>query len=115
MVRQLNITISYGVTEASDETAYGDWMKLVATMGLQWDKAYSTCSTDITSWSGKGPHFFEGASMSLDRPRPPQPEQARETTTQQGVRHEGTKNQPRRARRLRRGGTTTRHHDSTGM
>ena len=39
MTRQPNITIWYGITEAPDETAYGDWMKLVATMGLQWDKA----------------------------------------------------------------------------
>ena len=39
MTRQPNITIFFGSTEAPDETAYGDWMKLVATMGLQWDKA----------------------------------------------------------------------------
>ncbi|HMB79186.1 MAG TPA: M14 family metallopeptidase, partial [Vicinamibacterales bacterium] len=39
MTRQPNVTIWDGVTEAPDETARGDWMKLVATAGLQWDKA----------------------------------------------------------------------------
>ena len=39
MTRQPNVTIWDGVTEAPDETARGDWMKLVANAGLQWDKA----------------------------------------------------------------------------
>ena len=39
MTRQPNVTIWEGVTEAPDETARGDWMKLVANAGLQWDKA----------------------------------------------------------------------------
>ena len=37
--RQPKITIWTGSTEAPDETAHGDWMKLVATAGLQWDTA----------------------------------------------------------------------------
>ena len=39
MTRKPNVTIWDGVTEAPDETARGDWMKLVANAGLQWDKA----------------------------------------------------------------------------
>ena len=39
MSRQPNVTIWDGTTEAPDETARGDWMKLVANAGLQWDKA----------------------------------------------------------------------------
>ena len=39
MTRQPNVTIWEGVTEAPDETARGDWLKLVANAGLQWDKA----------------------------------------------------------------------------
>ena len=39
MTRNPNVTIWDGVTEAPDETARGDWMKLVANAGLQWDKA----------------------------------------------------------------------------
>jgi hypothetical protein len=39
MRRQPKITIWSGTTEAPDETAQGDWLKLVATAGLQWDRA----------------------------------------------------------------------------
>ena len=75
-VRQPNITVWYGVTEAPDETAYGDWMKLVATMGLQWDKALLQYLLDGHHVvERKGASFFGGASMSLDRARPPKPEQ----------------------------------------
>jgi hypothetical protein len=74
VVRQPDITIWYGVTEAPDETAYGDWMKLVATMGLQWDKALLQYLVDGKHVvERKGSSFFGGASMRLDRPRPPKP------------------------------------------
>ena len=73
--RQPNITVWYGVTEAPDETAYGDWMKLVATMGLQWDKALLQYLLDGHHVvERKGASFFGGASMSLERARPPKPE-----------------------------------------
>ena len=76
-VRQPNITIWYGVTEAPDETAYGDWMKLVATMGLQWDKALLQYLLDgHHRVDRKTASFFDGVSMTLDRPRPPKPEPA---------------------------------------
>jgi hypothetical protein len=82
-IRQPNITVWYGVTEAPDETAYGDWMKLVATMGLQWDKALLQYLLDAHHVvERKGTSFFGGASMSLDRPRPPKPEQAVAPKTQ---------------------------------
>jgi Zinc carboxypeptidase len=75
-IRQPNITVWYGITEAPDETAYGDWMKLVATMGLQWDKALLQYLLDGHHVvERKGASFFGGASMSLDRARPPKPEQ----------------------------------------
>ncbi len=77
IVRQPDITIWYGVTEAPDETAYGDWMKLTATMGLQWDKAILQYLLDGNHVvERKGTSFFGGAAMSLDRPRPPKPEPA---------------------------------------
>ncbi len=73
--RQPNITVWYGVTEAPDETAYGDWMKLVATMGLQWDKALLQYLLDGHHVvERKGASFFGGTSMSLERARPPKPE-----------------------------------------
>jgi hypothetical protein len=81
--RQPNITVWYGVTEAPDETAYGDWMKLVATMGLQWDKALLQYLLDGHHVvERKGASFFGGASMSLDRARPPKPDQAPAPKTQ---------------------------------
>ena len=73
------ITIWSGVTEAPDETAHGDWLELVATAGLQWDKA-------ILQYLVDGKHkvernvseFFGGVNLSLDRPRPPKPEELAE-------------------------------------
>jgi hypothetical protein len=51
-------------------------MKLVATMGLQWDKALLQYLLDGHHVvERKGASFFGGASMSLERARPPKPEQ----------------------------------------
>ena len=74
MVRQPNITIFDGSTEAPDETAHGDWMKLVATAGLTWDQA-------MLDWLIAQPHhvdrtgsaFAGGVALTMDRPRPPKP------------------------------------------
>jgi hypothetical protein len=87
MTRQPNVTIWDGVTEAPDETARGDWMKLVANAGLQWDKA-------ILEYLVQGNHeierkvetFWGGASLSITRPRPPKPRKDAEKkpTTEEG-------------------------------
>ena len=74
MTRNPNVTIWDGVTEAPDETARGDWMKLVANAGLQWDKA-------ILDYLVEGHHeierklepFWNGVTLSMNRPRPPKP------------------------------------------
>ena len=72
MSRNPRVTIWSGGTEAPDETAHGDWMELVATAGLQWDKA-------ILKYLAEGNHvvernaseFFGGVRRTLFRPRPP--------------------------------------------
>lgn len=82
MARNPNVTIWTGGTEAPDETAYGDWMQLVATAGLQWDKA-------ILEYLVQGDHqierkedtFHGGVSLSMNRPRPPKPPEKKPTTT----------------------------------
>jgi len=74
MTRNPNVTIWDGVTEAPDETARGDWMKLVANAGLQWDKA-------ILDYLVQGHHeierkvdpFWNGVTLTMNRPRPPKP------------------------------------------
>jgi len=74
MTRNPNVTVWEGVTEAPDETARGDWLKLVANAGLQWDKA-------ILEYLVQGRHeverkvdpFHGGVSLSMNRPRPPKP------------------------------------------
>ena len=84
MTRQPNVTIWDGVTEAPDETARGEWMQLVANAGLQWDKA-------ILDYLVQGHHevertmspFWNGVSLTMNRPRPPKPvkaEEKKETT-----------------------------------
>jgi len=88
MTRQPNVTVWDGVTEAPDETARGDWMKLVANAGLQWDKA-------ILEYLVQGHHqvdrtmtpFWNGVSLTMNRPRPPKPPKAQDekkTTTEAG-------------------------------
>ena len=88
MTRNPNVTIWDGVTEAPDETARGDWMKLVANAGLQWDKA-------ILEYLVQGRHdverkiepFWSGVTLSMNRPRPPKPQKADETKpTTEGAR-----------------------------
>ena len=87
MTRQPNVTIWDGVTEAPDETARGDWMKLVANAGLQWDKA-------ILDYLVQGHHeierkvdpFWRGVSLTINRPQPPKPEKAGDKTTTEGSR-----------------------------
>jgi hypothetical protein len=82
MSRNPNVTIWTGSTEAPDETAHGDWMKLVATAGLEWDKA-------ILNYLVEGNHqierkedaFFGGVSLSIHRPRPPKPPDAKPSET----------------------------------
>ena len=82
MTRNPNVTIWDGVTEAPDETARGDWMKLVANAGLQWDKA-------ILDYLVQGHHeverkldpFWNGVSLSMNRPRPPKPQKVDEKKT----------------------------------
>ena len=72
MARNTRVTIWSGSTEAPDETARGDWMKLVAAAGLQWDKA-------ILKYLAEGQHvverdgsdFFGGVRLTMLRPRPP--------------------------------------------
>lgn len=74
------VTIWSGGTEAPDEPAYGDWMKLVASAGLQWDKA-------VLDYLYEGEHEVErngaqfwGGAVRLwhHRDRPPEVEEETE-------------------------------------
>ena len=68
------VTIWSGSTEAPDETASGDWMKLVATAGLQWDKAILQYLVDGDhKVERKGSEFWGGVTIRLERARPPKP------------------------------------------
>ena len=77
MARNPRVTIWSGSTEAPDETAHGPWMELVATAGLQWDKA-------ILRYLAEGDHeverdgseFFGGTRLTMTRPRPPKEKDA---------------------------------------
>jgi hypothetical protein len=74
MARNPNVTIWDGSTEAPDETARGDWMKLVATAGLQWDKAVlDYLVQEQNEVERKIEPFWQGISLSVNRPRPPKP------------------------------------------
>ncbi len=88
MARNPNVTVWEGVTEAPDETARGDWMKLVANAGLQWDKA-------VLDYLVQGRHeverkvdpFYGGVTLTMNRPRPPKPAKSdadKSTTSDEG-------------------------------
>jgi hypothetical protein len=85
MARQPKITIWTGSTEAPDETAYGDWLDMVATAGLQWDTAILDYLVEGKHRvERKGETFFGGAALSIDRPRPPKPPDAKKQETDDG-------------------------------
>jgi hypothetical protein len=72
MLRQPNITVWSGTTEAPDEPAYGDWLKMVAAAGLAWDEAmldYLAGGTHVVE--RKRDAFWGGVTLSLSRARPP--------------------------------------------
>ncbi|MCS5702669.1 MAG: M14 family metallopeptidase, partial [Acidobacteria bacterium] len=72
MARNPRVTIWSGSTEAPDETAHGAWMELVATAGLQWDKAILQYLADGNHEVERdGSEFFEGVRLTMHRPRPP--------------------------------------------
>jgi hypothetical protein len=74
MQRYPNVTLFEGSTEAPDETAHGDWLKLVATAGLQWDKAnLEYLAQGNHKVDRKTDTFFGGVSISLNRTRPARP------------------------------------------
>jgi len=74
MARNPAVTIWTGGTEAPDETAHGDWMKLVATAGLQWDTALLDYLVDTPyEVERRREPFAGGVSLSLSRARPPRP------------------------------------------
>ncbi len=75
MQRYPNVTLFEGSTEAPDETAHGDWLKLVATAGLQWDKAnFEYLAQGNHKVDRKAETFFGGGvSLSMNRTRPARP------------------------------------------
>ena len=71
MQRYPTVTLSEGSTEAPDETAHGDWLRLVATAGLQWDKAnFEYLAQGNHKVDRKTETFFGGVSLSMNRTRP---------------------------------------------
>jgi hypothetical protein len=85
MLRNPNVTIWEGSTEAPDETARGDWMKLVATAGLQWDKAVlDYLANGRYEIERKVEPFWQGVSLTVVRPRPPKPPKKEEQTQSGG-------------------------------
>jgi hypothetical protein len=71
MQRYPNVTLFEGSTEAPDETAHGDWLKLVATAGLQWDKANLDYLVQATHRiDRRAETFWGGVSLTIHRPRP---------------------------------------------
>ena len=75
--RHPQVTIFSGGTEAPDETAYGDWMKLVARAGLQWDTAVLDYLAEMPyEVEHRRESFAGGVTLSVHRARPPKPKEA---------------------------------------
>ena len=66
-----DVTYDDGYTEAPDETAYGDWLKLVASAGLAYDHAHLQYLFDAKSDIKRTQkEFFDGVSWKVYRKRP---------------------------------------------
>ena len=77
------VTIWSGITEAPDETAHGEWMHIMATMGLEVDKALlNYLAGGKHKVERKGSTFWGGMQLSMDRPRPPKSEEDSEEPNQ---------------------------------
>ncbi len=69
LARFPDVTYDDGYTEAPDETAYGDWLKLVASAGL--DYAHLQYLTDAKrKIHRKQKEFFDGVNWKVNRERP---------------------------------------------
>ena len=79
------ITIWSGITEAPDETAYGPWMELVAKAGLSWDQAILDYLHDGDHKVNRsGSAFRGGATLRMNRPRPPEKPEEEEKDEEAG-------------------------------
>jgi hypothetical protein len=68
------VTVWSGTTEAPDETAHGEWLQLVATGGLEWDKALLEYLLEGNHRIDRSMDAFDGGmSFKVHRPRPPEP------------------------------------------
>ena len=86
MGRYPDITYDDGYTEAPDETAYGDWLHLVASAGLAYDRAHLEYLAH-GKFKIKRTHkeFFDGVQWKFDRERPVLPEKMPEGVPEKGV------------------------------
>lgn len=82
MSKNPKVTIYRGGTEGPDETAYGDWLKVVATAGFQFDRAnldYLVEGNHVVERKSK--IFFRGVHFSMHRARPPEKKEEPSPTT----------------------------------
>ena len=82
MNKNPKVTIYRGGTEGPDETAYGDWLKVVATAGFQFDRAnldYLVEGNHVVE--RKSDIFFRGIHFSMHRARPPEKKDEPSPTT----------------------------------
>lgn len=71
MARNPKVTIWSGSTEAPDETAHGDWLRLVASAGLAWDEAILHYLLDLDHPIERQQTAFRGGfDLSFHRERP---------------------------------------------
>ena len=97
-----NVTVWSGSTEAPDETAYGDWLQMVATAGVEWDKA-------LLEYLLEGNHeinrtkdaFAGGVTFKVDRPRPAKLPEDEEEQQPQATRQQSAAQQQPGARHQR--------------
>ncbi|MBE3134293.1 MAG: hypothetical protein IMZ55_12525, partial [Acidobacteria bacterium] len=76
-----NVTVWEGTTEAPDETASGDWLRLVCTAGLAWDEAVlNYFASGHQAVDRRATAFQGGVSLSVNRPRPPKPADEKKTS-----------------------------------
>lgn len=71
MIRNPEVTVFFGSTEAPDETARGEWLQMVANSGLQFDLAHARfLAESVYEVKREKQDYLDASIFTINRKRP---------------------------------------------